>query len=513
MAFGLNRQAVGWPTGSSADTPWHRSALVWAVAAALVIVLSATTALALAGHMEPSMALLAALPVGGLGAWLLLTQRAWLLALLLLVRAPLDPVFASMSGGGLGPGAVVNALVLALGALAVLAAPRRFINVHVALWLPFLALLGLAAWASEDRAQAVRLLLTYLSCFVMFMLPSLVLRDRTDVRRWLLVLALASLVPTAAGLWDLAKGGARYEAAQEQALEDPEWIDEVAASGEGLRVMGAFTHPNIYAFYVVSVLGTVLLLLRMNARRWPLSVRTLAWGYLLLQIVILLATRTRSAWVAAALLFLAYATFVDRSMLKFLALSMLGLPFVPAVRERVLDLFGGGQRATEALDSFQWRQTLWESAWPWIQEHWATGWGLDTFRRLSTVFFPLESVRGFDAHNVYVQMAFEGGVFTAGAYALVFVGLLSVAASAPRQHRTPAAMLGALALGYILGSYSDNMHRYLVANWYWFFLMGLLCASLHGRLLGQPAATRERWYRLRPARSDELPTLPLRERN
>jgi hypothetical protein len=512
MVTWLNRGAAGGSTEAPAVLAWHRQPGIWVLAALLVIVLSVTTTLTLARRMDPSLALMAALPVAGLGGWLLLTQRAWLLALLLLVRTPLDPVFAAMSGGGLGPGAIVNALVLVLGALAVLAAPRRFANIHVAVWLPFVGLLALAAWASEDRPQAVRLLLTYLSCFVMFMLPSLVMRTRADVRRWLIVLALASLVPTLAGLWDLAGGGVRYEAAQEQALENPDWAGEIDLGGEGLRVMGAYAHPNIYAFYIVTVLATLLLLLRMNARRWPLALRTVGWGYLLLQLAMLLATRTRSAWAAAALLFVAYAAFVDRRALKFVAMSALALPFIPAVRDRMLDLFGAGQRATDAIDSFQWRQALWDSAWPWIQERWATGWGLDTFNRLSTVFFPFESVRGFDAHNVYVQLAFEGGAFTAGAYALVFLGLLAVAVTAPRAHRTPAAILGALAAGYMLGSYSDNMHRYLVANWYWFFLMGVLCASVHGSLLSQPGGTRPRLYRLRAARSDELPTLPIRER-
>jgi putative inorganic carbon (hco3(-)) transporter len=494
----LPPQRAGMAASAWFDPGERWTPLLVAVGALLVSMLGAFTAVQMAQRTTPSMALLLALPVAAVGGWLLLTRRAWLLALLLLARAPLDPVFAALSGSGLGPGAIVNALVLVLGLLAVLSAPRRFARTHVLLWLPMLVLLGLATWTASDRPQAVRLLLAYLSCFVMFFLPSFLLRRRTHLRHWLQVLVLASLVPSAAGLADLATGGQRYEALQQMALEAAEWLPSLDDDAEGLRVQGAYAHPNIYAFYIVSVLGALLLLIRLSQTRWSALMLGVAWGYAGLQLLLLMVTRTRSAWVAGALLLLAYALFVDRRKLKFLMLGTLGLPFLPVVRHRVADLLGAGTRAPDAIDSFSWRQALWESAWPWIQERWATGWGLESFNRNSTVFFPLETERGFDAHNVYVQLAFEGGLFAAAAYAMVFLGLLALAAAAWREQRPLAALLGALSLGYMLGSYSDNMHRYLVANWYWFFLMGLLAAALQEGL-GRTATDGRsgRWVRMR----------------
>jgi O-antigen ligase len=504
MAAWFSWRAKGWPSDSTYAPPWHQLPWVRALFAGLVVLFATATAVSLARGAGTVGALLAASPVAGIGAWLLLTRRAWLLAVVLVMRPPLDPVFGTVSGGGLGPGAVINALVLVMGVLAFLAAPRRSMRLYLGLWLPFLVLLGLGTWASEDRAQAMRLLLNYLSCFAMFMLPTYLVHNRTELRRWLNVVVLASLVPTVAGLWDLLTGGALFAAASERHLDGQDWAIDFDEAGEGIRIQGAFMHPNMYAYFLVSVLAALLLLIRMGATRWAASTRAVAWGYGLVQLVMLLTTRTRGAWVVAALMLISYALFVDRRLLKYVALSTMALPFVPAVRGRVLDLIESGQRATDALDSYQWRQAMWESAWPWIQERWATGWGLDTFNRLSTVFFTLEPERGFDAHNVYVQMAFEAGVFTSGAYALVFLGLLFVALAAPRQHRTASSVLSALALGYLLSSYSDNMHRYLVVNWYWFFMMGLLGAILHERLPVEEREPHHRWYSLRPVRPDEV---------
>ena len=49
------------------------------------------------------------------------------------------------------------------------------------------------------------------------------------------------------------------------------------------------------------------------------------------------------------------------------------------------------------------------------------GWGLDSYTTYSTTFFPLEYLKGYDAHNVYVQLAFETGVPGAVAFAAIFV--------------------------------------------------------------------------------------------
>lgn len=471
-------------------TPALRHLLV----ALVVMLVAAPLALRVAQLDVGLIGLLAAPVVIGV-LFLLVAHREWLLVAILLVRPALDPLMGSFkSGGGMGPGAAFNALVILLGVLYLMRSPRDLARTRLLLWLPFLALAGLGVYNAEDRAVAGRSLMGYLSYFLMFAMPFLLVRTREDLRRWVLVLLMASAVPTAIGVWDLAHGGEAYRTATElEAAADGavDALDGLEAEVEGMRVQGAFPHPNIFAFYILSVIGTLLLalyepgVLPGGQARGPM-VRRLALGYLLLQCVLLLATQTRSAWAACAMLFVAMAALVDRRLWKYLLVAPLLLLLVPSVQDRLLDLAQGNAASSERLNSYAWRVLMWKSAWPWIQERWSTGWGLDSFKQYSTVFFPLDYIQSFDAHNVYVQLAFEIGVFGSAAFALLFMGLAALSVADLHRHRAAAGLGAALAIAYLMGCYSDNMHRYLVANWYLFFVMGLLGRVVQG--LAKPGA-------------------------
>ncbi|MFT4101493.1 MAG: O-antigen ligase family protein [Burkholderiaceae bacterium] len=431
-----------------------------------------------------------AVPILVAGLFLLLTRFDWLLIAVMVTRASLDPILSLIKGGGegVGPGAAINAAVLLLGALYLLRKPRAFARPHVLLWGLFLALAFSACRYAPDVGKASRMLVVYMTYAVMFAMPLAIVDNRTDARFWVRVLLIASIVPTLAGLFDMATGGVK---SAESELLDP----SVALTGlperAGFRIQGAFTHPNIFAFYLVTLIATLLYAWRIGV--FSGRTRWLAGLYMVVQIILLVSTQTRSAWVAAAVVLFGYGVFVDRRLLLWGAIGCVSLLLVPVVQDRVLEVFGhGAPRMDDVLNSYQWRLAMWKSALPWIADRWLLGWGLDSYIGYSPIFFPLEYVVGFDAHSVYVQLAFEMGVPGAIAFALIFVGLIVMAFGWRRRHPLEAVLLICLSVAFLIVCYSDNMHRYLISNWYTFFFMGLLAAVAtgSGRLEGGTGARR-----------------------
>jgi O-antigen ligase len=202
--------------------------------------------------------------------------------------------------------------------------------------------------------------------------------------------------------------------------------------------------------------------------------------------VFLMLTKTRSAWMTCGLMFLFYALRIDRRFLAGFLLVPVLLVADPSLMDRLTDV----TEATEVdsfkqlnesarLNSYVWRQALWESAIPPILEMPLLGHGLESFRPSTPSFFPLIGPGGIDGHNFYLQVAFEMGLL--GVLALVWL-LGSVARSVARGlRRDPPgiAMIMCIIVAYVLESYSDNMHFYLSFNWYFWFVMGTICAWIY----------------------------------
>jgi O-antigen ligase len=77
---------------------------------------------------------------------------------------------------------------------------------------------------------------------------------------------------------------------------------------------------------------------------------------------------------------------------------------------------------------------------------------------------------------VYLQLGFEMGLL--GVLALVWL-LGSVAwriARGRRRDPPGTVVILCILVAYVLESYSDNMHFYLSFNWYFWFVMGTICA-------------------------------------
>jgi O-antigen ligase len=206
-------------------------------------------------------------------------------------------------------------------------------------------------------------------------------------------------------------------------------------------------------------------------------------------LVALLLTKTRSAWVAVAILFVMYAGLFDRRYL----LGILLLPMllaIPGVDDRIADLQTNNTYVGEAthLNSFSWRLLLWEFATDWILARPIAGYGLESFRHFSPMFFPLSGNYEFAAHNVYVQLLFEAGALGLLAFLLLFFGIIMRLKARFRADPSGSCMLFAMILGFLVGCFADNMLHYLPFMWYFWFILGTACAN--ARLLSAESAWR-----------------------
>jgi O-antigen ligase len=384
--------------------------------------------------------------------------------LVLLSRSVCDPIFemsgVNLGGAPIGFGAAINALVIAV---AMVFAIQRF---HIAgtivrMWGPYLLLVFCATLYAPNVTIAARISFVVLSYAAMFALPLFMFRSAEDLRRFILLILASSIVPTLYGVWDLR-----------HALSDP---DE-------FRLQSTFSHANIFAFYLVLLIGLALYIRTSTAGVWSSRIRTLVTAYIPVLLVLLAMTKTRSAWGAAAMMFLIYAIWFDRRLL----VAVLVVPVLLSshtIGGRLADLSGGEEienfsqlNSEVRLNSLAWRQALWESALPHIAARPVLGHGVESFRPMTPRFFPLIGPGGIDAHNVYLQILYEMGAIGLLAYAWLIVSIVRCLRRGRRYDANGIVMIYTLVGAYLLESYSDNMIYYLSFNWYFMFAIGTICA-------------------------------------
>jgi O-antigen ligase len=387
----------------------------------------------------------------------------------LLIRASSDAILDLLGGdagaSSMGLGAVFNALAIAIAFVLLAQWPLTAPFLVVGIWGPFLLTAFGATLYAPDFAGAARLALVQLSYWSFFAIPFFILRSPADVSRLVLLVIGSSVAPSLYALVDIARG-----------------LSDMA----GFRLQSTFMHPNIYAFYLVLLVGLSLYVRASRVVRVTPQVRMLVTLYIPVLTVFLMLTKTRSAWMACGLMFLVYALWIDRRFLAVFLLVPVLLVANPSLMERLTEVTAATEidsfkqlNESTALNSYVWRQALWESAIPSILERPLLGHGLESFRPSTPSFFPLVGPKGIDGHNFYLQVGFEMGLL--GVLAVVWL-LGSVAwrvAKGLRRDPPGIVVILCVLVAYVLECYSDNMHFYLSFNWYFWFVMGTICAWIY----------------------------------
>lgn len=429
------------------------------------------------GAVGDSLARLMALPALVLLGFVLAFSRKVLLLLIILFRASTDLLFEStkLSLGSyqIGIGGLINVFVLLIALLLVTERPgllpRKMV---VTTWGAFLAMMLYGVAIAPAKVEAIRVFLQIASYFAMFVSAFYFVRSVEDFRFCVRMVLWSSVVPALYALVDIA-------------------LNWGAGGLGGFRLQSTFTHPNIFAFYLTLIILLTLYASKGGAVALSTGKRLGLTAYMLFLLSLLLLTQTRSAWVASFAVFAMYALIFERRYLGYLIAAPLLALLIPSVQDRLLDLGTASDYVRYAqLNSFEWRRLIWESGLQWMRpDHYLLGYGVDSFRYFSPVFFPLGGKTNWGAHSVYVQYLFEIGMVGLLALLWLFGRLLWWL-----RLMSPIDKLGAfisigLIIAYLGVSSSDNMFAYLAFNWYFWFIVGAACAVVAAQSQPRPGTS------------------------
>ncbi len=376
---------------------------------------------------------------------------------LLFFRASLDPLLDLTKSGGIGLGALLNLLTLLI--LFVIVAKFKF-EIPLSLlkiWGAFLLLGLMSILLSPEKIASMRSFFSILTYFSFFTFAFYLLKSKDDLKGFIKLIIYSSVIPFSFTLMEFIS-------------------PEESITKDGFRLFGSFSHPNIFAFYLVLIASLCFYALKSTLIRFDSRFLMHVKVIFLASLVCLIATKTRSAWIAMAVVFIVYGVMVERRYLLYISIISVLALMIPSVHERIIDLFSGGSIdniAEEGLNSLAWREIVWLASLDYILDKPIMGHGYDTFSYYSLEFTPLEGASGFDAHNVYVQIAFDMGFLGLLAYLIIFAGILIRLFKLIGYDKKGGVVLLGLLLSYLLVGFSDNMLFYLSYNWYFWFLMGV----------------------------------------
>jgi hypothetical protein len=415
------------------------------------------------GRVGIMLAFPAAIVIG----FIFILDRYLLFFLIVLFRSSMDKILEATKFGSFGLGAVLNALVILIAFIALIQRPGPAAKVLKQTWLAFLLVAGVSVMLAPEFMTAVKSYLALVSYAAIFSLAISLIRTEEDFGRWVRAVFYSSIIPVIYGFVDAANGG--------------------YASFEGFRISSTFSHPNIFAFYLVLMISLAFYFFKAKASYIPLFIRRTIPIYIFIMFALLIMTKTRSAWASCFAFFLLYAIIYERKYLIWIILASVVAFMIPDVRDRITDLAQGNEVINYSkLNSYAWRKMIWTQGLLWMEpSHYLVGYGLESFIHYSVSFFTMSGGVGMGAHSVYVQLLFETGIL--GFLTFIWLHLRLGFLLKPYYQANKLMIFTAIMflLEFALNSYSDNMLAYLSFNWYLWFVLGAIYAV--GRIRKQKA--------------------------
>lgn len=384
------------------------------------------------------------------------------IALILLFRAGLDPLIEKSRSGDqqMGLGAGINVIVILLTVfLAIRFKPDLKKLKFLLFWLAYLLICFCAVFYSPQSFRALRLFMNFVTYVSMAVLPFMLIQKPKDRFVWLKCLLAASIGPVVLGDYQLLR-----------------------FHGQEDRVLGSFAHPNIFAFFMVLMIVIAFVLILSKEAGLTRNGNNVLKLYMANLFILLLATKTRNAWIACWLIFFIYGLKYDRKILTVTIIMPLLSLFLPAIQERVMDLFQGNDTSKDyGLNSFAWRKRLWMDSLPVIAKRPVEGHGLASFVPLSQTFSAFAESKGVGAHNTYLEILFETGLLGLTAFAGIWWALMRFFSDfvnkIPFLFKKEFILVFAYVISYAVDCTADNMNYYLVSNWYTWFFIGIMYAA------------------------------------
>lgn len=397
------------------------------------------------------------LPLG----FLLFVNPRLLFLIVIGTRCTLDPILESAQlSSSFGLGGLLNLLMIACAVMICIQGNKSAMRQSIALWTFPILVMAIGIVYSPETLPALKRMLAFISYFSVFTV-GMILTEEGHIKKLLRVIVFSAVLPLVVGVYQFATGSLAVEG----------------------RLASTFTHPNIYAFYCLLVLIVLVYLKRLQQAPGEAKIgrteQIVQWVLLILLLVSIILTQTRSAWVALVLTGFMYGVLFSRKTLLWLIFGLALAGLVPAVQDRIIDLFSGHEVINYSkLNSFAWRQHIWESGLSWMStSRYLLGYGIGGFFHYSPDFFPLSGGKPFGAHNVFVERFFDGGLLAVTAFSIFFFIQLRKAFQMAKYNSFTAFVYVGLILSYLTLNASDNVVDYLAYNWYYWVVAGAFYAT------------------------------------
>jgi len=315
---------------------------------------------------------------------------------------------------------------------------RIFLSSTVYLLLIWMLVVVLSVIGSSDRLSSVRQFLRLLSCIAVFLFVYNQMRTYTRILNIIRSLAWSSLVVSLYGLFEFFYLSKNV----------PLFLN--GAINNYKRIRTFFDQPNVTAAYLAIVAPLIIFLILREKKR---SVRWLYGGILVLNMVAMGLTFSRSGWLAfvVVLLLLPLARKIRFTLLAMLFISLFVTGFFQNITSRPKSIYR--------------RLSVYTNAVPHIRAKPLLGGGLNTVPDLRILEKELLSgeVIGLTAHSLYLTLLLETG----------FLGLLSF-----------CLFIGKLLLGISTRQKRIKLHRLENKNYYILTrcLFACMCALFITRL-------------------------------
>ena len=315
-------------------------------------------------------------------------------------------------------------------------------------------------------------LIRVFSFLLMYITGYVIIYSQKDLLYMITLFIASSIIPAIVGYIQLFNGAGLY-----------------TNPGFENRIAGTFGHPNVLGYFLLIIIALMVYIYIENIIKKPLY-KLLFVSYGVLLAILLLATYTRGAWIGLAILLggVSLIRYPKKTLIitaiitPIIAIGAAGyiwaqqniwynvtpLEDIPVIA-RVVGLFNG-----DPSDSIIWRQVMWSDMYnkgltrPW------TGFGTGTIEII------VEQVRGvslgaLEAHNDYIKIFVEMGVFGLVAYIVFIIGILySLLIRIQSREDTLLLIMTFLVFAIYLSSIWDNLLRQTAVMWIFFGLLGMV---------------------------------------
>lgn len=366
-----------------------------------------------------------------------------------------------------------------LAALFVLASARGQLQVELTRlgpWFTFFLLsIGAALFTSYSTSLSLRFFLFYVGAFLLTLLIVSSVSQTDQLVALLTAVTFGLLICGVYGCYQ-AYTGVEVVASQQ---------DMLVNYGMPGRIYSFFDNPNNFAEILVMLLPLVFALLIVS-RNW--RVKVLALAALVVGVVSLGATLSRSSWIGLAVAAVVFLALINWKVLPlFLLVGFFCLPLLPdTIYNRILTI--GDSRDTSTNYRFQ----IYNASFTMMKDYWFRGTGLGSDAMVA-VFEQYPPMRDGNfpvhTHNNYLQMWGELGLFGGIFHLGTVFGQLKQgvkAYCAPPADRALRVILAA-AIGAFCGILVIGLAEY---TWYYprnlfifWSLFGIIaaCVKLSGR--------------------------------